>query len=298
MPQPDAPPAYDCDNLPEGPFTLDYAGQAIASEDLAFDAEGRLVGSDDNAIFVTPFVGPPQVFVPSIHFRAGLRYLPTGDLMIANDQRGELIRINPDGVQTVVLSGLAYPNGLAVDMNGFIYVSEQDAARVRRVNPMTGDYTILVDGQITNPNGLTFNRTYDVLYIDGFSGVGTIYALEIGPDGTPGALTEWVTGLGSGYLDGMAVDACGNVYVCDYGLQGDTKVYRISPDGSDRRVIIESSGGGGWSTRYLPNMDWGSGIGGWDTMTLYLPDGWDKRVYYVEIGVPAKQRPYPPAVSP
>lgn len=298
-PPPDAPPHFDaqpynCAALPPGPFTLSTVPNAIASEDLAFDAEGRLVGSDDSTIFRTPFGGTPEVFVPSFNFRAGMRFLPNGHLMVANDQRGELVRVDPDGVKWVILSGLAYPNGLAVDLKGYVYVSEHDAHRVRRVDPMTGSFTVVIDGQIEYPNGLTFNNAYDTLYIDGFSGVGTVYALHINVDGTPGALTEFVTGLGSGYLDGMGVDACGNLYVCDYTAEGATQVFRISPDGTERTIIIESEYSGEYGVRYLPNLDWGSGIGGWDTHTIYIPNGWEHSVYYVDIGVPAKRRPYPP----
>ena len=41
-------------------------------------------------------------------------------------------------------------------------------------------------------------------------------------------LVSWSTGVGTGWHDGLAVDACGNVYMCDYNV---TAIYRITPDG-------------------------------------------------------------------
>ena len=72
------PESIDCANIPQGPFELVKLNGPMASEDLAFDREGHLIGSNDNAIFKSVYGGQPQVFVPNINFRAGLRYLPSG----------------------------------------------------------------------------------------------------------------------------------------------------------------------------------------------------------------------------
>ncbi len=280
---------FDCSSIPEGPLELTRVDQAIASEDLAFDADGNLVGSDEMTIFKTSFGGAPQVFVPNLRFRAGMRYLPNGHLVIANDESGTLMRIEPDGTAHTVLAGLAYPNGIEVDKKGFVYLSEHDAGRVLRVDPMSGDSTVLTDGLIT-PNGVTFNTTFDILYIGCFSGVGTIWQLPIDEDGNPGERTKWATDVGSGMLDGMGVDICGNVYVCDYGEWGNTQLIRISPDGQQKTVIVPRNQG---AARYLPNLQWGSGIGGWDPLKIYLPGGMGRIVWEANLGVPSKPTVYP-----
>jgi hypothetical protein len=280
------PPAIDCAAIPEGPFELVKLDGPMASEDLAFDREGHLIGSNDNAIFKSLYNSQPQVFVPNISFRAGLRYLPSGQLIVCNNHTGELIRIDPEGTQHVVLTGLSYPNGIIIDLNGWIYFSEHDNSQVRRVHPYTGEYTVLTN-EVSSPNGLTFSPDYSTLYIGGFNGSGIVYAMSISPEGIPGKLVEWATNVGTGWLDGMATDACGNVYIADYGA---TVIYRISPDGQDVDKVIS---GAGISNAYLPNMQWGSGIGGWDPLSLYLPDGWNKGVFEVQIGVPSAPVPYP-----
>jgi sugar lactone lactonase YvrE len=286
MPAQTPPPAVDCTNIPAGPFKLDSVAGATASEDLAFDNMGNLIGSDDFSIYKATSAGNKTVFVPNMQFRAGLRALPTGDLVVADNTTGSLVRIDASGTKHTVKSGLVYPNGLEVDMEGRVYVTEHDARRVRRIDPYSGDEAIVVDGDIENPNGLSFSPDYRTLYIGGFSGAGIIYALAIGEDGTPGALTEWATGVGTGYLDGMGVDACGNVYVCDYEGYA---IYRISATDKKRVLIIDGNDAG----LYLPNLQWGSGVGGWDPLTLYIPDGENHGVYKTSIGVPSKPRAYP-----
>lgn len=278
-------PTVDCANLPPGPFTLTpVGGEAIASEDLAFDAEGNLVGSDDSTIYKAPRTGSREVFVANLNFRAGMRYAANGDLLVNNDSNGSLVRVLPDGTKQTILSGLSYPNGMEAGIDGFIYVTEHDARRVRRVNPVTGEFTVLTTGIIRNPNGISFNPDYTALYIGGFSGIGTIYKLPIDENGVPGVLEEWATNVGTGALDGIGVDACGNVYIADYGA---SHIYRISPDGQTKTVIIDSG-------IYMPNLQWGSGLGGWELDHIYIPDGWNHTVYEVDLGVPSKPRAYPP----
>jgi streptogramin lyase len=290
IPPPDASPPdawvieVDCESIPAGPFSLTaVGGNAIASEDLAFDNAGNLVGSDDSTIYKSPRVGMRTTFVPNLSFRAGMRYAANGDLLVNNDSNGSLVRVLPNGDKTTILSGLSYPNGMEAGLDGFVYVTEHDARRVRRVNPTTGEFTVISNNQIQNPNGISFNLDYTALYIGGFSGVGTIYKLPIDESGVPGTLEEWATDVGTGYLDGIGVDACGNVYVADYGA---SIIYRITPDGQTKTQFITSD-------VYMPNLQWGSGMGGWNPEALYIPDGWDHSVYEVVIGVPGKPKAFP-----
>jgi sugar lactone lactonase YvrE len=277
----------DCNTIAPGPFVLAPMDGPIASEDLAFDKEGNLIGANDKAIFKSTYDGDAEVWVPNLDFRAGLRYLPTGDLMVNNDNTGQLLRIEEDGTVYVTLSGLSYPNGMTVDMKGYVYVTEHDAKRVLRVEPYEQTVDVISEGVISNPNGIAFNVDYSRLYVAGFSGVGTIYAFDVDENGDFGDIFSWKTGIGTGWLDGIGVDICGNVYIADYTA---TKVFRITPDGSGLTTILEGQPG---TNTYLPNMQWGSGIGGWKNDHLYLPDGWNKGVFEVDIGVPGPPHPFP-----
>jgi sugar lactone lactonase YvrE len=275
-------PPYDCANLPKGPFQLVKVPGAIASEDLAFDSAGNLVGSDMSALYKTAAGKKAKLWVPGVQTRAGMRFIPSGTLMLNDDTLGRVLAFDPDGAMRVVVQGLSYPNGMAVDMKGFVYVTEHDAGRVLRIHPYTGEYTVLTN-KIPNPNGIVFNPDYTALYIGSF-GSGYVYKMSISPDGVPGKVVEWASPIGpGGLLDGMGVDACGNVYVCEYG---GTDVYRIPPEGTPAVKIVHGD------DTYLPNMQWGVGMG-WDPYSLYLPDGWAVGLWRLEIGVPSAPRPYP-----
>ena len=284
---PDLPPdpPVDCDNLPSGPFELVKIEGAIASEDLAFDGKGHLVGSNNQAIYKSTADGQVSLLAPDVKFRSGMRYLPSGLLAVNDNYKGRVLLVDPDGVVSVLLSGLSYPNGMTVDKQGYIYVTEHDAGRVLRIHSYTGEYTVLTE-EIGNPNGITFNNAYDTLYIGSF-GASAIYELSISPDGVPGRLELWADFSDTpGLMDGMGVDICGNVYVCEYG---DTDIWRISPDGKKKEKIII----GGPLGTYLPNLQWGRGPG-WDPLSLYIPDGWQIGVWRAEIGVPSKPQAFPP----
>ena len=66
------------------------------------------------------------------------------------DRSGTLFQILDDGetleTPRPVASGLAGPEGIAAAEDGTLYVVEEDAGRVTRVNPQTGTSTPVVDG--------------------------------------------------------------------------------------------------------------------------------------------------------
>jgi hypothetical protein len=123
------------------------------------------------------------------------------------------------------------------------------------------------------------------LYVGSFGG-GTILAVPFDEQGNPGEPEVLVQGLGNHMLDGMGVDACGNIYVCEYLA---AKVWRISPDGQIREPIVDFSS----DTEWIPNMQWGSGVGGWVEDSLYVLDIAANKMFEVPLGVPGKERAYP-----
>lgn len=288
VPQPDIPDQETiekmCVKLPKGPLELTKVPGAIASEDLAFDSDGFLVGGNNQAIFKTDSKGKSKIFVPNLQFRAGMRYTPSGRLIVCDNNLGRLLAVDPDGSVSVLMQGLKYPNGLEVDLKGWVYLSEHDASKVLRVHPYSGEYTVMTN-EINNPNGMSFNVDYSILYIGSF-GSPYIYQLSISEDGIPGRLEIFADMTDTpGLLDGMGVDMCGNIYICEYGA---TDIWRVSPDGIHKSRLVDADD----SWTYLPNMQWGVAPD-WNANALYIPDGWNIGVWTVDIGIPGKPRPYP-----
>lgn len=410
----DAAPPVDCTGLASLPIVATNLTGFSGSEDFAFDADGNLVSNKDGNVTKQPKTGGGVLLTPNIDDTAGTRYLSNGDLVIAHVTNGELWRIKPDGGATTVVSGLLYPNGVEVDLEDFVYVAEHDAGRIRRINPDTGDNTVIATG-LTNPNGLSFSPDYRTLYVNSF-GAGTVHKIVVDDDGNwtapeilgdifdgdggddacegdaagnlcivknqagvciadgagltcstagngPAVFEAACSGLGQGQpcsvtvgnsvfagncssqfgsltcepnddsesvcsssskgdaceaaeadfgaysgvcindfgidltcfpaefgmggqrggLDGMAVDACGNIYVTEYTLGF---IWRFTPEGVREKVATLPS-------FWIPNMHWGSGIGGWDENILYVMDRDEGRVFELDLGVKEKRRVYP-----
>ena len=279
-PSPDAA-GFRCEELPIGPLAPTSTISAVNPvEDLAFDLVGNLYWSDAQHLYKSDQAGTRQVFAANLSAREGMRFLPSGDLMVADLDGGALLRIEPSGARHTVISGLVFPDGIEIGKDGHVYLTDLSAGKVYRIDPMSGQYTVLVDN-MDSPNGLTFNQDYTALYLAGLSGEPTVWRLPIAADGTPGTLEVYVTGVGSGVFDGIEVDACGNLYICDLD---DSKIYRVHPD-KIIEVLVDRSE----QKSYMPNLQWGRGQGGWDAQTLYIIDV-DAGVLAVPVGVPGKPR--------
>ncbi len=283
---PDAKPPIDCNALKPLPITATALEGFTDAEDFAFDAEGNVVSEKTGNVVKQPKDGARVLFSPNIGAfeTAGTRYLSNGDLMLADVDNGGLLRFDAAGSPTTVLSGFAYPNGLEVGMDDFVYVAEHNAGNIRRVNPDTGEFTIIASG-LDAPNGLSFSPDYRTLYVNSFGG-GTVHSITVDDQGAwsdPVLLGTTNDGGGGGGLDGMAVDACGNVYVTEY-IAG--FVWRFTPEGVREKVAELPS-------QWIPNMHWGSGIGGWDENILYVADRDEGRLFELDLGIVEKDRVYP-----
>jgi sugar lactone lactonase YvrE len=87
----------------------------------------------------------------------------------------------------------------------------------------------------------------------------------------------WWEGWGEGGgLDGIAVDACGNVYVTEYVLG---LVWRVTEAGAEPELVAELP------SYWIPNMDFGMGYGGWDETRLWVVDRETNMIYGIDIGI-------------
>jgi hypothetical protein len=88
--------------------------------------------------------------------------------------------------------------------------------------------------------------------------------------------------VGSGYHDGLGIDACGNLYVPDYSTRG---LYRVDPKGVVTMLFDQVTDG---PSHYGHGLEWGSGIDGWNDKAIYLPQPYDgSTVLEVVLGAPS-----------
>jgi hypothetical protein len=262
----------------------------VGAADLAFDAEGHLVGSNTMALFKSTSEGSSNVFVPGLEGRAATRYLPNGDLVFVQEELNTVLLVDPSGGTSVLAAGLHEPFGAAVDLEGLVYLADGD--RVMRLDPSTGDQEVFLSNVAGGARWVSLDRDYDGLFIGGQSD--TIYRAAIDSEGVGSTPVAFGTIPGDNgsfgdlgpYIDGIGVDACGNVYVAEVSS---SMLYRIPAQGGGGSVLVA------WDwTNYGHGIEWGSGIGGWDPLSVYMPQPYDDHsVIQVEIGVPSKARPYP-----
>ncbi|PRP92815.1 hypothetical protein ENSA5_47280 [Enhygromyxa salina] len=301
---------YDCANLP-GPWIRQLDGP-IAAADVAFDDQGNLVGSNTQDLFKTSSAdGQPALWVPGAAGRAAVRQLSDGRIAVVQEMFFRVLVFSPDGSSAVLASNLVYPFGLVEDLDGNIYIG--DETRIVRVDAESGETEVWLDAPGFVSRWVSFDRDYDALFVGGRSEV--IYRVPLGPGGEAGEPIEWGTlplfgdpgpapppnqGGGAGtktdgegpdesnerlaLVDGLGVDACGNLYVAEFHSRG---LYKIPAGGGAGELFV------GWEPfRYGHGLQWGSGIGDWSATSLYLPQPYNEfNVIEVEVGVPQKQQP-------
>lgn len=292
-------PSVDCDNLPSLPIatftTLDHVPGA---EDFTFDDQGFLLAVGmDNALFRCPYQGTAEVLLPNAGTPAGgmpmtvrgIRFLLDGDVVFADRGTGGLVKMNmTDFSIETLFSGVMEPNGVAVGMDGMVYLTEMGGG-LHQIDPDTGASSQIFNEGVSL-DGITFNADYSRLYFN--SEQGYISYIPFNADGTMG---DWElhTQISGGFsmLDGLTADECGNVYC----VQMTGVIWRISPDGVQEQVVTLSGGGGGWGPggTTINAVNFGSGIGGWKKDAIYVIS-MGGGVYEVVLGVEGAPQPHLP----
>lgn len=262
---PQPPPAVDCVNLSSSPLETTELDRPRGYHDVAFSPDGELVGSDGSTLLAVDRQDNLRVYAPGVDGVQGMDQLADGTLVVAASSN--LVLVTPNGSVTTLASDIsAY--GVTVGPDEKVYAG--DNGRVYRVDPVTREVEVYLDPtQFSQPwQGRTINFDVDhsLMFIGTFGD--SIYVLPIDenldPIGPPKHFARIRPGVH--YLDGLAVDACGNLYVPNYESSA---LYRISPDGE---VSIY------WDTelgQYGHGVRFGRPLGGWRTDALYLPQPYD-----------------------
>ena len=272
----------DCSVPPPTPVNFQTIQFFETAEDFDIDGDGYLGTIDNGNLIGLDMAGDQKVIAPNMTSggSAGTRILPNGDWVVADLADGSLKLFEAStGVKRTLLAGLAYPNGVEVDSNGYVYVAENNGARLRWVHSVTGDSGTIADDLVL-PNGVILSPDEQTIYVGSFGG-GMVYAIDrVAPntqDWTNQRTLFEAQGPDGGF-DGINVDVCGNVYITEF-MAG--KVYRISADGQDTAMVANLP------SFWIPNMRWGHGIGGWETDVMYV-SGFSE-IYALEMGIEGKK---------
>jgi sugar lactone lactonase YvrE len=276
----------DCTALLPTPVAYTKYDWVPGSEDFTFDAEGYMIQVTGGGLKRTPYGGPSELLVPLDADVRGTRILPDGRVVLATSQNGTLLAVDPvTGSQEPLASGLTNPNGVAIGVDGRIYVAT--TGRIMRVDPVGGDVEVVADLPGNSFDGLTFSPDFTRLYFD--EEFGQIHYVDFDAAGNPGTPRLGATiplgGLGFSILDGMAMDACGNLYVAE--MNG--TVWRVRVDDGSVEEVVSLPG-----ASIIPALNFGfPPVGGWNATSLYVIT-FTGSVYELDIGVPGKWEPHLP----
>lgn len=264
----DGEPEPDCDKLNPLPLDFTIIEGARRAEDFVFDADGYLLTLEGQNLFRTAYGEEYQLLYPGVSSggAAGTGMLPNGDVVFNDSNLGQVTRVTPDGLSSTLVGGLPYPNGIQVDYEGLVYVALNDGDSVIRFDP--DDPISEVVFETPAPNGLAFSADYRRLYVGSYNNGGVkMWDLD----------SEELTIINSdlGGVDGVLTDVCDNVYVTQYG---NGLVWRIAPDNT-KELAVELE------TNWIPNLNFGSGVGGWEHDRIYVNDRENDRVFELDPGV-------------
>lgn len=279
------PPEFDCATIPTQPVAVNQLGAPRGYHDVAFTTDGRIIGIDEgwvnnDLIAVDPYDNV-EVLVPDLGITQQMVWLPDGDLAIASDRTGAIIRLDAQNNVSVIAPNIgAY--GLIMGPDGYLWAANYSA--VQRIDIATGA-TQVVLGSIPRgqPRVINFNRDFTRLYIGTLFGNGDIFYVDLDASYNPvGSVQVLASGVGDGsYHDGLGVDICGYLYVPDYGTSA---LYRISPSGQQVQALYDTS-----LSLYGHGLEWGNGVGPWRTDAIYLPRPYGShQVTELVIGIPTE----------
>jgi sugar lactone lactonase YvrE len=170
-------------------------------------------------------------------------------------------RVRPNGTKELVVGiggGMGFPNDLAFDARGNLFVTDSDLGAIWRVEPGQQAAVWLADPllagfsegaaprcpnlAISSPigvNGLAFTGSGDLIVsVTEYGRLLRVPVLADGRAGTPQVLDEDCTTLAG--ADGLTLDRAGNLYVA---VNSRNEVLRVDPDSGAQTVLATAADG-------------------------------------------------------
>ena len=199
------------------------------------------IGVGLHAQTVSTFLSDPAADVDD-----DMEFDSSGNLYGSNFAEDTVYKIDPSGVATVFVDGLANPNGIAIDSGGNVFVVEYSAGMIHKYSSggaLLDSYSV---GSF--PSGLEKSPNSDDMY---FTLVSNNSVNILSTDGT---ISEVFQGAPLDVPVGLAFDDDENLYVGNF-VGGD--IHRVSLNNAVFLATVPTDGGG--SSPFLAFIAYGNG---------------------------------------
>jgi sugar lactone lactonase YvrE len=207
----------------------------------AVDGEGNIYSTDSGprgqktavSVYRITPGGDMQPFVSGITNATGLALDANGYLYVSSRMDGTVHRVSPQGASSVYAEGMGIATGIAFDTAGNLYVGDRSGT----IFKIAQDRQIFVFATL-EPSIAAYHLAFGLdgtLYVTApsTSSYDSIYAID-----QAGVVRVYYRGLGR--PQGLAFDLAGNVYV-SASLHGTRGIVCISP-GGEASVVLAGSG--------------------------------------------------------
>lgn len=268
------PPWWDCEALPELPTEDNEMEGPQGYHDVYFDDEGHLIGQGSGGLVQATYDGDAELWLPLTDTIQGMDRLDDGDMVAIGST--SIYRITPDGSKST-MSSVPSGYGVTVGPDGMVYAGV--GSTILRIDPDSGDSSeyLRLSGS-ESARVLVFSTDSSKAFIATI-GAGNVYVVELDEELEPAGEAEVFANVPGTYQDGLAIDACDNLYIPDYTTRSFS---RVSPDGDVTAFFVDAG------AAYGHGVEFGSGIDGWREDAIYLPQPYDlNTVRELVIGVPS-----------
>jgi uncharacterized repeat protein (TIGR01451 family) len=248
--------------------------------------------------------------IAQLYYPTGVAVDAAGNLYIADSNNQRVRQVNAAGIITTVAGSgnigysgdgaaataaeLYYPEGVAVDASGNLYIADSGNYRVRMVSAggtittvagvgtccYSGDGGAATKAQLDSPSGVAVDAAGDLYIADRYNG----RVREVSSSGTistvagNGGYGYSGDGAAAGsaafrYPEGVAVDASGNLYIAD---SGNARIRQVNAAGAIGTLVGGAIGDGGLGVFGLLNQP--SGVARDNAGNTYVADTNNARV--------------------
>jgi sugar lactone lactonase YvrE len=207
----------------------------------AVDTEGNIYSTDSGprgqktavSVYRITPAGEMQPLVSGITNATGLALDPQGYLYVSSRLDGTVHRVSPQGASSIYAEGMGIATGIAFDAAGNLYVGDRSGT----IFKIAQDRQIFVFATL-EPSIAAYHLAFGLdgtLFVTApsTSSYDSIYAID-----QAGVVRVYYRGLGR--PQGLAFDLAGNVYV-SASLRGTRGIVSITPSG-EASIVLAGSG--------------------------------------------------------